>query len=123
MAQPAKFNFDLDLSKATRDSQLIEDKELNQMLARARAEGHAEGLAEGEKSAQTQAMQQLVAAAQNLANQAGAFNEAMDHAQQEHLANAAQLGATVGKKNLLNIWWPQNLKPKSTRCWSIACPL
>ncbi|AVX03431.1 FliH/SctL family protein [Maritalea myrionectae] len=98
MAQPAKFNFDLDLSKATRDSQLIEDKELNQMLERARAEGHAQGYAEGEQSAQTVALQQIVAATQSLANQAGAFSQAMDKAQNEHLATAAQMGATVGKK-------------------------
>ncbi|TDQ67282.1 flagellar assembly protein FliH [Maritalea mobilis] len=98
MAQPAKFNFDLDLSKATRDSQLIEDRELQQMLDRARAEGHAAGYAEGEQSAQTLALQQLVAATQSLANQAGAFNQAMDEAQNEHFATAAQLGATVGKK-------------------------
>ncbi|MCF4099760.1 FliH/SctL family protein [Maritalea mediterranea] len=98
MAQPAKFNFDLDLSKATRDTQLIEDRQLNQMLERARAEGHAAGYAEGEESAQTQALQQLVAATQSLAAQGNAFNAAMDNAQKEHLANAAQMGASVGKK-------------------------
>jgi len=98
MAQPAKFNFDLDLSKASRDSQLIEDKELNQMLEKARAEGHAAGYAEGEQSAQTQALQQLVAATQSLADKGIEFNAAMDSAQKDHLANAAQMGATVGKK-------------------------
>lgn len=98
MAQPAKFNFDLDLSKSTQDSQLIENRELQQMLDHARAEGHAAGHAEGEQSAQTLALQQLVLATQNLADKASTFNQAMDQAQNEHLATAAQLGATVGKK-------------------------
>lgn len=98
MAQPAKFNFDLDLSKTTRDTKLIEKDQLKQMLEQARAEGHAQGYAEGEQSAQTLALQDMAAATQKLAAQAGAFSAAMDAAQNEHLATAAQMGATVGKK-------------------------
>lgn len=110
MAQPARFNFDLDLeprSAAKRSAPApvpsIPEDVVAQLIANAREEAYAEGLKAGEQNAASMAAQTIAAAAGTLATQTTASANALDAARAEHHEQAVELALSVGRKLALHL--------------------
>ncbi|WP_375599547.1 hypothetical protein [Devosia sp. Naph2] len=110
MAQPARFNFDLDLeprSAAKRSAPApvpsIPEDVVAQLIANAREEAYAEGLKAGEQNAASMAAQTIAAAAGSLATQTTASANALDAARAEHHEQAVELALSVGRKLALHL--------------------
>ena len=98
MTEHAKFNFDLDFAKTTRKSKLMEQSDIDLLIAQAREQGYAEGLAAGQSSIESQTNQQLALAAEQIAGLGNNFLATLDQAQAHHLTNATALAGSVGQK-------------------------
>lgn len=109
MAQPARFNFDLDLADRKPVRPLprapagIGEDEVERRLAEAREAAYAEGMRAGEQNATAMAAQTLASAAATLATDSARSAEALDAAMRDHLASAVQLSATIGRKLALHL--------------------
>ena len=97
-AAPAKFRFDLDLGHRQERNSVMTDSAIAALLTNARNEGHREGLAEGERSATVKAAQNIMKAAQNLADHTAAMNAALDDSRHATLSDAVSLAAAIGRK-------------------------
>lgn len=108
MAQPARFNFDLDLGRGAtnvvtqKQTPTVPEDLVAQLVAQAREEGYMEGIAAGERNASAVAAQTLAAAAGTLATQSAEMMAAFDDATGDMRREAAELAASVGRKLALN---------------------
>jgi flagellar assembly protein FliH len=97
-AAPAKFTFDLDLTRSRDNAGFLSDSARAALIQQARAEGYAEGFAAGEQSAASAAAQALDAAAAAIAERAGTLLAGLDEARRETEHDALELAATIGRK-------------------------
>jgi flagellar assembly protein FliH len=95
---PQKFTFDLDLGGRRERSAVVPDSVLSTQLAKARNEGFEQGRIEGERADATKAALRIAAAAEQLAAHAASMTAALDDRTQQHLRDAIELSASVGRK-------------------------
>jgi len=101
VAQPARFNFDLDMGQKTRSAPAkptVPEEMVVELVAQAREEAYAQGLAEGERSATALAAQTLASAAGTLATHGAEMTAALDDATAQAQREAIDLAAMVGRK-------------------------
>ncbi|MCZ4273618.1 FliH/SctL family protein [Maritalea porphyrae] len=98
MTKPAKFTFDLDLARTSAKTKLMEEKDLDLLIAQAREQGFNEGLEQGQQSVLSETNRQIAAATEQLANRSADFLKTLDNAQKHHLAQSTKLAATIGHK-------------------------
>jgi flagellar assembly protein FliH len=97
-ATPAKFTFDLDLGRNAEKGSLMTESALSKKLEAARKEGYAAGLVDGEKTAIAKANKQLLAAADQIGNQAAALVAGMDDLGRHATGEAVILAAAIARK-------------------------
>jgi flagellar assembly protein FliH len=98
MANPARFNFDLDLGSPRNHSAVISENAMASLIEAAREEARVAGMAEGERNATARAAKQLTAAAERLADQAAAMAAASDDALKQALADGVTLAITAARR-------------------------
>lgn len=98
MTQPAKFTFDLDLARTSAKTKLMEEKDIDLLIAQAREEGYNDGLEAGEQSVVSETNRQIAAAAEKIADRSADFVKTIEHAQQHHLVQSSKLALTIGHK-------------------------
>jgi flagellar assembly protein FliH len=100
MASPARFTFDLDLGQQQHHtpSPGVPEDLVGQLVRQAREEGFAEGEKAGEQSTTAMAAQTLASAAAALSARSSEMAQALDAARDEHVAEAVQLAAAIGRK-------------------------
>jgi|TARA_R110002126_G_scaffold141936_1_gene287156 flagellar assembly protein FliH len=106
VAQPARFNFDLDMGQKTKAAPAkptVPEDMVAMLVAQAREQAFAEGLAEGERSATAQAAQTLASAAGMLATHGAEMAAALDDATAQAQREAIDLASTVGRKLALHL--------------------
>ncbi|MEQ1769755.1 MAG: hypothetical protein ABL879_07925 [Devosia sp.] len=98
-AAPVRFTFDLDLGRRQdRGANLLSESTVATLSAEARNQGYELGFAEGERSAAAEAARRIAAAAEKLATNAASMSAALDDRSGQHMAEAVDLAATVGRK-------------------------
>lgn len=97
-ARAAKFTFDLDMGRPTEPKRAMPDDVIADLIARARQAGYAEGFAAGENGVTAQTARALAQAAETLAAHGAEMLAALDDARQQHLSEAVELAASVGRK-------------------------
>lgn len=98
LAEPARFNFDLDLGHARHSARVFDDAELSALIENARAEGRAAGRAEAESEATTRAAEAAAGAAEALAAELERSADALDRRTAEIRAEAADLARLMAGK-------------------------
>ena len=100
MANPARFTFDLDLRHSNGGTKpaATAAADVSGLVEAARNEGHAQGVAEAQRSATVKSARQLADAAASLAQSAARLVEHSAAAEQERMADAVALAASVGRK-------------------------
>jgi flagellar assembly protein FliH len=95
---PARFTFDLDLTRNQDNASFMSDTARAALRKEAHAEGYAQGLAAGERNATSTSAQALAAAADLIAERASTLLSGLDAARGAAERDALGIAAGIGRK-------------------------
>jgi len=95
---PAKYIFDLDMGEKPKNTRVVSDEDIAQMVEKARQEGYQKGFREGENGKQIRETQNLLSAANKLVSECIKISNNREQLEKEALTHAINLSTSIGRK-------------------------